>query len=542
MHIPPTLRLMLLASLLVGCAPASIAEEEPQPYNILWITCEDMSSQLGCYGDEVARTPVLDSLAELSMRFTRAFAPYGVCSPARTALITGMYPNSIGAQHMRTQRRTSAIADITDPELLAIPTYEAVPPEGVVCFPELLRRAGYFCTNNSKTDYQFATPISAWDENGRSAHWRNREAGQPFFSVINFTITHESQVWKRRKEPLITDPASVEVPPYYPDHPVVREDIARNYDNIALMDSMVGQVLQELKDDGLLDRTIIFFFSDHGSGLPRAKRWVYDSGIEVPLLVRFPDGQGAGTTAEELVSFVDFAPTVLSLLDLPIPDYVQGQAFLGKAKAEPRQYIYAARDRMDPAMARRRAVRDERFKYVRSYLPEKAFIQFLPYRDRMPLMQTILQLGEAGELGPDQWQFTSQTKPEEELYDTQTDPHEIHNLADDPAYAEKLAELRAEHLHWMEEIGDLGSMPEAELIKHLWPPDGVQPEVEAPQFTDEGRLETKTPSASISYRNLGDTRWQLLPSTPLTASGDTLEVVAERLGWKRSDTIQVVMP
>ncbi|RMG75345.1 MAG: DUF229 domain-containing protein, partial [Bacteroidetes bacterium] len=430
---------------LLACRPAPPAEPAGLPFrpHILWITTEDMSPRLACYGDSIAHTPNLDRLAAQGVRYTHAFSVSGVCAPSRAALITGMYPTTIGAQHMRTMKRTAALADITDPELLAIPTYEAVPPPEVRCFPELLRAAGYYCTNNAKEDYQFTRPITAWDESSNQAHWRNRNSGQPFFAVFNIGITHESQVWARADEPWLIDTSAVEVPPYYPNTPIVRRDLARHYNNIQLMDGRVGEILAELEAEGLLDSTIIFFFGDHGDGLPRAKRWCYDSGLRVPLLIRWPKALGGGSVDSSLVSFVDFAPSVLSIAGVPVPGWMQGQAFLGPQRADtPRAYIYAARDRMDPAIDNVRAVRDQRYKYLRNYMPERPYVQFLPYRDRMGLMQELLRLDAAGELEGPQRLWFRQTKPREELFDCLADPHEIHDLAGDPRYAAKLAELR----------------------------------------------------------------------------------------------------
>ena len=262
------------------------------PPNILWITVEDMSPRLASYGDATVPTPNLDRLARAGVRYTRAFGVYGVCAPNRHALILGMYPTSTGAMAMRTWTRTSAIADITDPELLAIPIYEATPPPEARCFPEYLRAAGYFCTNNVKTDYQFQDPVVGV---GRVRPGGPLAAAPgpdvPFFSVFNFTVTHESGTFEARS-PAVTDPAAVALPPYYPDTPIVRRDVARHYDNIAAMDGQVGAVLRQLEEDGLAESTVVFFFSDHGDGLPRTKRWVYDSGLHVPFLVRFPDGRG----------------------------------------------------------------------------------------------------------------------------------------------------------------------------------------------------------------------------------------------------------
>ncbi len=540
---------MLILSFAIGCERSGQDSRDSftiPRYNILWITVEDMSPRLPCYGDSVASTPNIDQLAAEGMRFKHANSVSGVCAPSRAAIITGMYPTTIGAHHMRTMKRTSALADITDPELLAIPTYEAVPAPEVKCFTEYLRAEGYYCTNNSKEDYQFARPITAWDESSSKAHWRNRPDGKPFFSVFNIGYTHESRIWGHAGDPWVIDTSLIEVPPYYPNTPTVRHDIARHYNNIQIMDSLVGNILKELEDDGLLDSTIIFYFSDHGDCLPRAKRWVYDSGLRVPLIIRWPDGQHAGTVNDELVSFIDFAPTMLSLTGIDIPKYLQGQAFAGPQKAKtPRKYIFAARDRMDPAIDNRRAVRDKRYKYIKNYMPEKPYVQFLPYRDRMAMMQEMLQMDQEGtlpEIPANTW--FRKTKPLEELYDTQTDPHEIHNLADDPAYKDKLEELRAAHLHWKEETQDWGLTPEPELKQQLWPPDGIQP-VTAPVvfnfqdsvFTDQLKvvLSSPTEGASIAYTFSEDsTDWQLYHEPLFIEETTSLSAQAIRIGYKHS--------
>ncbi|MBX2821951.1 MAG: sulfatase-like hydrolase/transferase [Rhodothermaceae bacterium] len=540
---------LFLVLLSISCAQdAPQTSPDPLP-NIVWITVEDMSPRLAAFGDSTASTPHIDRLAAEGVRYTNVYSISGVCAPSRSAIITGMYPTTIGAQHMRTMRRTSAIAEITDPELLAIPTYEAVPPPEVKCFTEYLRAEGYYCTNNQKTDYQFTPPITAWDESSNQAHWRNRtNTDAPFFAVFNTNITHESQVWSRADEPMRVDPSTVEVPPYYPDHPVVRRDIGRHYSNIELMDEFVGTILDELEEDGLLDNTIVFFFSDHGDGLPRMKRWTYDSGLHVPLIIRWPDGSGAGTVNDELVSFIDFAPTMLSLTGLPIPDYLQGQPFLGDQKASERTYVYAAKDRMDPARDNARAVRDKRFKYIRNYMPERPYVDYLPYRDRMELMQVLHSMHEAGTLeGPQRLWFSS-TKPDEELYDTHEDPHEINNLADDPNYKDKLDELRAAHEAWKNETKDWGLIPETELKKRLWPPEGIQPVTADVQFTlpdslfqgqVEVTLSSDTEGASIAYALDSMAVWQLY-SRPLTiTSTSTLYAQAIRIGYKHSSVSSI---
>lgn len=258
----------------------------------------------------------------------------------------------------------------------------------------------------------------------------------------------------------------------------------------------------------MLDKTIIFFFSDHGDGLPRAKRWVYDSGIQVPLIIRWPDGRNAGTVKKDLVSFIDFAPTTLSLAGLTPPKYMEGQIFTGKQEEEPRKYIYAFRDRMNPAPETIRAVRDDRFEYVRNYRPDLPYIGYIPYRDQAAMMQEILKLKNEGKLGNDQWQFWAEKKPLEELYDTRNDPYQINNLASDSEYFQKLADLRQAREEFVKKYGDLGMIPEKELIKKLWPPDGIQPVTEKPilHSTDKMlEITSATEGASIAYKWEGKT-------------------------------------
>jgi uncharacterized sulfatase len=450
---------LVVAALGAGTA-APLAAAEPQRPNILWITCEDISPNLGCYGDRYAVTPNLDRLAEQGVRYTHAFAPIGVCAPSRSTLITGLYACSIGTHHMRCTGRL---------------------PAEVRCFPEYLRQAGYYCTNNVKTDYNFPPPKAAWDESSAQAHWRNRRPGQPFFAVFNFTTCHESQIrlpeadYRKRVAGFtpqqLHDPARAVLPPYHPDTPEVRRDWARYADMITYMDQQAGAVLRELDQDGLADDTIVFFFSDHGAGMPRSKRWLYDSSLRVPLIVRFPRKYQSGApaqpggTSDRLVSFVDFGPTVLSLAGVKVPAVMQGQPFLGSQSAQPRQYIFGFRDRMDERYDMLRCVRDRRYKYIRNYLPHLPWFrdQHLSYAYEMPTLRVWQRLAEEGKLSGAAAQFMASSKPMEELYDTESDPYEVKNLADSAAHAEPLARLRAAHRQWMKEIVDLGLLPEADL-------------------------------------------------------------------------------
>lgn len=522
--------------------PVENKEKTAHPPNILWITNEDMSPRLGAYGDSIVKTPNLDAFFKESLQFNNAFSVSGVCAPSRASLITGMYPTAFGAQHMRTTRRTSALDQIDDPELLSIPTYEAVPPEGAVTFPELLRRAGYYTTNNSKTDYQFKTPITAWDENGKKAHWRNRpDKNQPFFSVFNIMMTHESMVWKNADLPLLVNPDDIAVPPYYPDNDIVRRDMAIHYSNIMRMDSIVGDILNELKEDGLAENTIVFYFSDHGDGLPRMKRWTYDSGIKVPLGVRLMNGKHADEKTDRMVSFVDFAPTVLSLAGIDIPEYMQGKAFLGKQKAEPREYIYASHDRMDPSVNCIRTVRDKRYKYMRNHLPSRPYVQFLPYRDQMPLMQEILKMKENGTANNIQQLWLADTKPLEELYDLKNDPHEVNNLASNPEYADIKSRLSKALEQWIKTNNDPLTLPETEIIKNLWPPEGIQPITQKPSIELKDNylsLRSETSGASIAYQlndSIGKKHWSLYTKPLASKTVDSIKAVAIRIGFKQSE-------
>ena len=518
--------------------------------NILWISLEDTSPRFGCYGDPIARTPSIDQLAAGGQRFPNAFSTAGVCAPSRSAIITGMYQTAIGTHHMRTTH--------TNPHTPELPTpYSAVPPPYVKTFTEYLRGAGYFCTNNQKTDYQFAPPLTAWDECNDRAHWRHRDKNQPFFAVFNPTVTHESGMWPREDQPLQTDPDQVQLPPYLPDTPKARQALARHYDNLARADQQVGKILGQLEEDGLAEDTIVFLWSDHGEGLPRGKRWPYDAGIRIPLIVRWPGQLTPDSISENLVSLIDLGPTVLSLAKVEIPRHMQGQPFLGP-QARPRKYVFAARDRHDEAYDMVRAVRDRRYKYIRHFYPEKPYLLWIPYRNKHPILQEMWRLHAEGELeGPQQLMFRC-PRPPEELYDLETDPFEIHNLAGDPAHSPVLEGLRQALDQWREECGDLGEIPEEQLVARWWP-GGVQPRTATPLFVPiaasnpgleaapEGgcfkapllvQLHCATQGASIAYTEEAgdDPHWRLYTEPLRLEPGTTtLRTRAVRIGYVESE-------
>lgn len=442
--------------------------------NILWISFEDTNPFYGCYGDAVGVTPNLDRLASEGCLWTRCFSTAGVCAPARSAVITGMYPTSIGTHHMRTSHTNASAPELPTP-------YSAVVPHYVHCFSEYLRHAGYYCTNNVKTDYQFDPPVTAWDELSTEAHWRNRaDPNQPFFAVFNPTRTHESGMWEDKEIDAIFDPDAMELPPYFPDTPKVRKAMARMHTNIHRSDAELGELLAQLEEDGLAENTIVMHWSDHGP-LPRGKRWPYDSGIRVPLIIRWPGGLTPGSINEDLVSTVDLGPTVLSLAGVPVPAHMQGRAFLGDQAQEPRHYVFASRDRYDESYDMVRAARDARFKYIRNFYPQLPYLLWIPYRNRHPILQELWRLHGEGALEGPQTLLMQGSRPVEELYDTEADPWETTNLADDPKYAADLKRLRGALSEWRSEVGDLGEMSELEMVRR-WYPEGTQPGTAAPIF------------------------------------------------------------
>lgn len=553
----------LMAHALIGCASlpsgahdaANTAEIAPPP-NIVLVLFEDMSPRVGSFGDPLAHTPNFDRIASEGIRYTHVFTTSGVCAPSRAALITGQYQQTMGAQHMRTMGPSGLSGG--GPQ-----NYLAVPPSDVKAFPELLRRAGYYTSNNSKTDYQFGNPFTIWDVSKPGADWSGRAPDQPFFHMVSFFNTHESAIWpidmetsngteaflvNRNREAFQnrvsrTDPSKVSVPPYLPDTPVVRRDIATHYDNIAFTDETLGALYDRLATEGLLDNTILIVSTDHGDGLPRMKRSLYDSGLHVPMVIRFPDGRDAGTVNDELISFVDLAPTILSWARAPQPDHLHGHDFSGNDRDSERVFVFAAQDRMDNDPNRRRAVRDKRYKLIQNFISGDPYFVPLDFRDAQPTMKELWRGKEAGTLTPAQ-QNSFEPLPEIQLYDTQTDPHEVLNLSDDPAYAAHRTRLQAALDDWMVQHRDLSKKPEAEMILDLWP-DGVQPVTAPPVFSIsemgsimQVTLTSDTEGASIGYKTDASSKdWYLYTETLTLPADTTIYAKAIRYGYAESDVV-----
>lgn len=544
---------MRLARLLAGgvlLALTSICWANGQPPNILLLVAEDLSPRLGSYGDTTAHTPNLDRLAANGTRYTRVFTTAGVCAPSRAALVTGQHQISFGGQHMRTS--TGPLGE-----------YYAQPPTELRAFPELLRQAGYYTYTDSKLDYQFSGiragsgPFTLWDADGQAdTAWRQRQPGQPFFGLINFIETHESGVMRQTGPPhsdvhrntqrfraaiteRLTDhvqPADVVVPPYYPDTLVTRTDLARHYNNIALMDQRVGAILAALAADGLAHNTIVIWTTDHGDGLPRAKRELLDSGIHVPMILHNPYQRvTAGSVEDRLVSFVDLAPTILRLAGIEPPAYLHGQDFLG---TEPRQYVFASRDRIDEVMDRQRAVRDTRYKLIRSWYPQVAGGHELAYRDNIDMVRNWRAAYQRGELTRAQAQWFEPTGVWR-LFDLQRDPFELHNLAAERDHRDTLKRLQGALDDFLNSVGDTAAAAEQEMRARLLE-DGEVPTTPAPTaaVVDDRITLSSGINASIGYRYAGEKSWRLYVQ-PLDSDGRTLQAKAVRYGWRESSIVSV---
>jgi len=455
--------------------------------NILWIVSEDNNPLLGCYGCKQVRTPTLDALAAQGVLYENCFSAAPVCAPSRFTLISGMYATSCGpANHMRAQGKI---------------------PRALRGFPAYLRDAGYYCTNNAKTDYN--APINmkdAWDESSNKAHWRNRPAGKPFFAVFNHEVTHESGLFpaaQAKLKPVArpADPARVELPAYHPDTPEFRRDWANYLDQMSRLDGQVARLLGQLDADGLGEDTIVFYYGDNGGVLPRSKRFCYDSGLHVPLIIRFPKKfqhlapAAAGSKIDAPVTFVDFAPTVLSLAGAAAPAYMEGHAFAGPKAGGPRQYAFSFRNRMDERYDFVRTARDKRYRYVRNYMPHLIWGQHVSYMFQMRSVQVWENMYKEGKLTGAQKIFWGE-KPEEELYDLSADPSEVKNLAGEAQHAEVLKRMRAAVEEHILRTRDNGFIPEGSLIEGY---DAARDEKAYPlaRIMEAANLATKRNAANL---------------------------------------------
>ena len=444
-------------------------ENKDRP-NIIWVVLEDISLDLSIYGNELVKTPNLDRIAKQGTVYTNAYSTSAVCSPSRSAFFTGMHQTSIGAHHHRSH--------LTD-------GYEL--PSNVKMLSEYLREAGYFnllMGPKQKTDFNFHHKASAFDSmdgeikysGGAYTHaptdtkildksaWARYDGKSPFFAQINYSESHRTFI-ADPDNPI--NPKDVDIPSYYPDHPITRRDWALYLETVQTVDKKVGNLFKELESAGALENTIVFIFGDHGRAMLRDKQWLYDGGIRVPLIV-WGKGIETGKVSDELVSLIDLMPTTMNLANIPVPDYLEGNVFIGE-KPELREYIYAQKDRCDETDDRVRAVRDKRFKYLKNYYPNQPYTQFNAYKKlQYPVLTLMQHLNEQGKLTPVQAQFMQATRPPEELYDTLYDPEEVNNLAENPRYRDVLKRMRNELTRWQQETGDQGMRVESVEEKQYW--------------------------------------------------------------------------
>ena len=452
--------------------------------NILWIVSEDTSPDLGCYGHPQVKTPHIDQLASEGALFTNAFASGPVCSPARSALLTGMYQTSIGAHQHRTRNKK----------------YLKNPARVLT---EYYRQAGYFTANvttpaegvkgTGKTDWNFLVHSEPYD----GTDWNQREKGQPFFAMINLRLTHRP-FERDRKNPIQAD--NIEIPPMYPNCPLSRRDWADYLESLQVLDGQIGRILSRLKSEGIEKNTVVFYFGDHGRPHVWDKQWLYEGGIRVPLVIRWPGYIKEGAVDDSLISLIDMAPTVLTLSGIAVPPYLDGQSFLkrGGQINGTRKSVVAARDRCDETDDRLRCIRTKSYKYIRNFFPEYPYTQFNAYKtNQYPVVSLLRVLFDLGKLTQEQARFLLLSKPEEELYDLRTDPYEMHNLAADPSHQDILFHLRNELDQWIKSTEDKGEIPEAQEEKDYW--DLRMAQQFQKWMADKGLPENPTPKELLKY-------------------------------------------
>ncbi|MFK5924537.1 MAG: sulfatase [Verrucomicrobiota bacterium] len=477
------IKLTLSASLLLFVLLTPLASAQNAQPNILWIIAEDMGPELGCYGTPEVKTPALDQLAASGVRYTRAFTVTGVCSTSRSSFMTGMYAMSIGAQNHRSHRKDN------------FPL-----PDGVRVITDWLRPAGYTTANlrqltkdkelkkfnkgTGKTDWNFTykSPVDAKLKPFDTAKWDDLKNQQPFYAQINFSETHRGHAWENAHNEItpdhLADPSKVKLPPYYPDHPVSRAVWAQYLNAIMAVDKKVAFIRDLLKRDGLDKNTVIVFLGDHGRAMPRGKQWVYDSGLSIPLIIHWPEGNPdlpvptnyqRGSVSDQLIESIDLSATTLALAGVKKPAKMQGRVFLGEQNEAPRRYTYGGRDRGDETVLMIRTVRDQRYRYLRNQYPDRPFLELNRYKEfQYPIIALMRELHSQGKLTGPPAALLAPHRPKEELYDLKQDPYEIHNLALSPDHSEIKARLSKELNAWMDRIDDQGRIPESKKTTDFW--------------------------------------------------------------------------
>jgi N-sulfoglucosamine sulfohydrolase len=518
------LKLLKKNILLIIINLISFSFNSQEKKNILWLVCEDQSLFFSSYYDSIAKTPNIDELASKGIVYDNFFAVSPVCSPSRSSIATGMYPTTIGTQHMRAYKKNKgSINNKTN-----LPIYSAVPKRKIQFFTEILRANGYYCTNNSKEDYNMEMSPLAWDESNKNAHWRNRDTLQPFFSVFNFNITHESRVWSNYKKHSVNELNKVVLPPFYPKNNSIKNDFVTNYKNIEKLDKQVGEIINQLKEDGLYENTVIYFFSDHGGPFPRYKRSIYDSGLKCPLIIKWTEARNEPRN-NQMISFIDLAPTILELTKSETKSKMEGVSFYNQNY---RDYIFAATDRFDEYTDKRRCVRNKEFKLIINCDTNSSIMKPVSYRKNMKTMRILDSLNNLKKNNSSMENWYKKTKSKYELYDIVNDPHELNNLYTNKDYDSVFYELKKTLDNWIHE-SDYGNISENQLINEMWP-NGEKPKLKEPTIVhkDNGiNIISNNINSSVGWRNNKNDNWKIYLSDEVINPEKFFEIIVFKPGY-----------
>ena len=492
--------------------------------NILWLVCEDQSLFFSSYYDSIAKTPNINELASNAIVYDNFFAVSPVCSPSRSSIITGMYPTTIGTQHMRAYiKNKGSINSKTN-----LPIYSAVPKRKVQFFTENLRKMGYYCSNNSKEDYNMEMSPLAWNESNKNAHWRNREENQPFFSVFNFNITHESRIWNNYKKHSSDEINKVILPAFFPNNHTIKNDFVTNYKNIEKLDEQLGEIINQLKEDGLYENTVIFFFSDHGGPFPRYKRSIYDSGLKCPLIIKWTEKRNE-LRNNQMISFIDLAPTILELTKSDTNHKMEGVSFYNQNN---RDYIFAATDRFDEHTDKRRCVRNKEFKLIINCDTNSSIMKPVLYRQNMKTMRILDSLNDLKKNTISMESWYKKTKPKYELYDIVNDPYELNNLYNNKDYDSIFYELKKKLDNWIDG-SDYGNITENQILKEMWP-NGEKPKLKDPSIIqkDNGiNIISNNNNSSVGWRNNKTENWKIYSTDEIINPENSFEIIVFKPGY-----------
>jgi len=518
------LKLFQKKTLIAVFSFAYISFNSQEKTNILWLVCEDQSLFFSSYYDSIAKTPNLDELASNGIVYENFFAVSPVCSPSRSSIITGMYPTTIGTQHMRAYKKNKgSINNKTN-----LPIYSAVPKRKVQFFSENLRKMGYFCTNNSKEDYNMEMSPLAWDESNKNAHWRNRNENQPFFSVFNFNITHESRIWNNYKKHSSDEINKVILPPFFPNNKTIKNDFVTNYKNIEKLDEQVGEIINQLKEDGLYENTVIFFFSDHGGPFPRYKRSIYDTGLKCPLIIKWTKERNE-LRNDQMISFIDLAPTILELTKSEINHEMEGVSFYNQ---NIRDHIFAATDRFDEYSDKRRCVRNKEFKLIINCDTNSSIMKPVSYRNNMKTMRVLDSINDLKKNTISMENWYKKTKPKYELYDIVNDPYELNNLYTNKDYDSVFYELKKKLDNWIDK-SDYGNITENQILKEMWP-NGEKPKLKDPSIIkkDNGiNIISNNKNSSVGWRNNKTENWKIYSTDEIINPENSFDIIVFKPGY-----------